>query len=311
MPIIQSVFPAWGSIPRIVRDGAHTGTVSVDPPTVIAHQRGYNDVMQQYVVDAFTDRVFRGNPAAVCLPPSWPSDELMADIAMENRLSETAFIVREPEGYHLRWFTPGGEIDLCGHATLASAYVVLHFVEPKADEVHFHTMSGELSVVRRRDESGREIFVMDFPAYDLTSVPVTDAMEQALGARPVEAWLGRDLLCVMDGERTVRGLTPDMTLMAKLDGLLVNVTAAGEAGTGFDCVSRSFAPKLGIVEDPVCGSGHCHILPYWSRRFGKSNLVACQASERGGIIHASVGDGRVSLGGEAALFSMGEILPNH
>lgn len=266
--------------------------------------------MQQYVVDAFTDEVFKGNPAAVCLPESWPSDELMAHIAMENRFSETAFIVQEPQGYHLRWFTPGGEIDLCGHATLASAYVVMHFVEPNTNEVVFHTLSGELAVTRRCEANGGEVFTMDFPTYDLTSVPVTDAMEHALGVRPIEAWLGRDLLCVLDDEQTVRNLKPDMASLSKLDGLLVNVTAKADPGTGFDCVSRSFAPKLNVAEDPVCGSGHCHILPYWSQRLGKTNLIAYQASRRGGVIHASVDDGRVSLGGSAALFSIGEILPN-
>lgn len=265
--------------------------------------------MKQYVVDAFTDEVFKGNPAAVCLPETWPSEELMASIAMENRFSETAFIVREPQGYHLRWFTPGGEIDLCGHATLASAYVIMHFVEPDAETIRFHTLSGQLTVTRFRGDDG-EVFAMDFPAYDLAPTPVTDAMEQALGARPVEAWLGRDLLCVMRDERIVRGMRPDMTLVNELPGLLVNVTAAGDPGTGLDCVSRSFAPKCGVDEDPVCGSGHCHILPYWSRRFGRDRLTAYQASQRGGTIHATVSDGRVSLGGSAALFSIGEILPD-
>ncbi|MBT1173040.1 PhzF family phenazine biosynthesis protein [Bifidobacterium sp. MA2] len=266
--------------------------------------------MRQYVVDAFTDTVFRGNPAAVCMPESWPSDELMADIAMENRFSETAFIVREPEEWHLRWFTPGGEIDLCGHATLASAYVVLRFVEPDTDVVRFRTMSGVLTVIRTRGSAGADVFTMDFPAFDLRPTPVTDAMEQALGARPIEAWLGRDLLCVMPDERTVRDLNPDQELVKGLPGLLANVTAAGDAGSGFDCVSRSFAPKLDVPEDPVCGSGHCHILPYWSSRLGTTALTAYQASTRGGIIHATVNNGRVGLGGSAALFSVGTILPD-
>ncbi|KAB7789031.1 PhzF family phenazine biosynthesis protein [Bifidobacterium leontopitheci] len=268
--------------------------------------------MKQYVVDAFTDRVFRGNPAAVCLPESWPSDELMASIAMENRFSETAFVVREPEGWHLRWFTPGGEIDLCGHATLATAYVVLRFVEPDADVVRFRTMSGVLTVTRTRGDKGHgvDVFTMDFPAFDLKPTPVTDAMERALGARPVEAWLGRDLLCVMPDERTVRDLDPDQERLKNLPGLLANVTAAGDPGSGFDCVSRSFAPKLDVPEDPVCGSGHCHILPYWSGRLGKPTLTAYQASARGGVIHAAVDGGRVSLGGSAALFSIGTILPD-
>ncbi|KAA8816752.1 hypothetical protein CSQ85_11635 [Bifidobacterium rousetti] len=270
--------------------------------------------MKQYVVDAFTDRVFKGNPAAVCLPESWPSDELMANIAMENRFSETAFIVHEPDGWRLRWFTPGGEIDLCGHATLASAYVILRFVEPEASEVRFRTMSGTLTVTRQNGSGNDrratdEVLSMDFPAYDLKPTLVTDAMEQALGARPLEAWLGRDLLCVMENEQTVRELKPDLAALTELPGLLANITAAGKPGTGFDCISRSFAPKLNVPEDPVCGSGHCHILPYWSKRLGKATLTAYQASARGGVIQATVDDGRVSLGGSAALFSVGEILP--
>ncbi|KAB7788911.1 phenazine biosynthesis protein PhzF [Bifidobacterium cebidarum] len=268
--------------------------------------------MRQYVVDAFTDEVFKGNPAAVCLPEMWPSDDLMANIAMENHFSETAFIVREPEGWHLRWFTPGGEIDLCGHATLASAYVLLRFVEPNADMVRFRTMSGILTVTRQRNKDGHgaDVFTMDFPTFELQPIPVTDAMERALGIRPIEAWLGRDLLCVMSDESTVRGLDPDQELVKELPGLLTNVTAAGGVNSGFDCVSRSFAPKLAVPEDPVCGSGHCHILPYWSKRLDKVSLTAYQASARGGIIHAMVSSDRVSLGGSAALFSIGTILPD-
>lgn len=260
--------------------------------------------MKQYVVDAFTDKVFAGNPAAVCLPKAWPSEKLMTGIAKENRFSETAFVLPEDDAWRLRWFTPGGEIDLCGHATLATAYILMRFVRPDAERVDFRTLSGVLHVAKRR-ERGKDIFAMDFPAYKLRKVEVSDQMEQALGARPVEAWLGRDLLCIMDNESTVRDLQPDQALMRDLDGLLVNVTAQGE---DFDCVSRSFAPKLEVAEDPVCGSGHCHILPYWSKKLSKTKLTAYQASERGGTIHAEITGDRVILGGEAALFSDAEIL---
>lgn len=258
--------------------------------------------MRQYVVDAFTSQVFRGNPAAVCLPDAWPTDELMRSIARENRFSETAFAVREAGGWRLRWFTPGGEIDLCGHATLATAYVILRFIEPAAREVAFDTLSGRLAVTRRDDG----LLAMDFPAYEIERVEVTDDMARALGVRPVEAWRGRDLLCVLGDGARVRELSPDLDAVAGLDGLLVHVTARGE--DGFDCVSRSFAPKLGVGEDPVCGSGHCHILPYWAARLGRRELVAYQASERGGVIHGAVGEGRVTLAGAAALFSEGVIL---
>lgn len=256
--------------------------------------------MRQYVVDAFTDRLFAGNPAAVCVVEEWPTDELMMNIAVENNLSETAFVARKGEGWHLRWFTPGGEIDLCGHATLATAFVIMTQVDPEADRVNFDTMSGRLTV--RRNEGRYE---MDFPAYKLGEVDVTDAMEQALGARPSAALLGRDLLCVFDEPGTVAAMEPDMNAIADLDGLLCHVTEPGT--NGFDCVSRSFAPKLSIPEDPVCGSGHCHIAPYWADRLGRPDIRAYQASKRGGELFCTVAGDRVTLGGNAVLFSIDEL----
>ena len=255
--------------------------------------------MKQYVVDAFTDKVFAGNPAAVCVMDAWLPDELMMKITRENNLSETAFAVPEGEGYRLRWFTPGGEIDLCGHATLAAAYVITRFVQPELTTVRFKTLSGTLTVVKDGD-----LFAMDFPAYELRPVPVTDAMEQAIGARPLEAYMGRDLLCVMDSEETVRGKDPDQTQLLSLDGLLLHTTAQGK---NFDCVSRSFAPKLNVPEDPVCGSGHCHILPYWAKQYGRDELVAYQASRRGGVVYGKLAGDRVTLSGKAALYAEAEI----
>lgn len=256
--------------------------------------------MKQYVVDAFTDEVFHGNPAAVCLPDRWPSDELMLSVARENNLSETAFAVKEGERWHLRWFTPGGEIDLCGHATLACAYVLMRYYEPDAARIVFSTLSGELTVTKRG-----ELYEMEFPSYTLLSVPVTDAMTEALGARPVEAYRGRDLLCVFAEESVIRAMRPDLEKVKALDGLLLHVTAPG---TETDCVSRSFAPKLNVPEDPVCGSGHCHIAPYWTGRLGKNELVAFQASSRGGTLYCRVDGERVFLSGRAVMFSEGEIL---
>ena len=255
--------------------------------------------MRQYVVDAFTDRVFSGNPAAVCVMDKWISEELMLSIAIENNLSETAFAVKAEDKYALRWFTPGGEIDLCGHATLATAFVILNFVEKQSDSVVFSTMSGEL-IVRREGE----LYKMDFPAYELRKAEVTREMTQAIGAQPKEAYMGRDLLCVFDDEDTVRSMTPDMEKLLLLDGLLLHVTAAG---ADYDCVSRSFAPKLSIAEDPVCGSGHCHIAPYWMQRLDKSSLVAYQASKRGGTLYCSADGGRLSLSGKAVLYSTADI----
>jgi len=256
-------------------------------------------MMKQYIADAFTDRVFSGNPAAVCLPDVWPEDLLMQQLAKENNLSETAFAVREGADYRLRWFTPAGEIDLCGHATLATAFVIMTVADPQAEVVRFDTKSGLLTV--RRDG---EYFEMDFPSYPLHPVPVTNEMTEALGAVPQEAYLARDLLCILDSEETVRNLRPDMEKLAALDCLSVGVTARG---TEYDCVSRVFGPKCGIPEDPVTGSTHCMIAPYWSDRLGKETILAWQASARGGALRCRVEGSRVFLSGKAVLFSVAEL----
>lgn len=256
--------------------------------------------MKQYIVDAFTDKVFSGNQAAVIVVDDWPDEELMKSITRENNFSETAYIKPEGERWHLRWFTPSGEIDLCGHATLASAYVLLNFFVPEADRVEFTTLSGVLIVERQGD-----LLRMEFPTYELHPVPVTDAMEDALGVRPVEAYMGRDLLCVLPSEKDVRELAPSQEKILGLEGLLCHVTARGSGE--FDCVSRSFAPKHGIPEDPVCGSGHCHVAPYWANKLGKSDLVAYQASARGGTLYCHVDGPRTYLAGPAALYSISEL----
>lgn len=257
--------------------------------------------MKYYVVDAFAAKVFEGNPAAVCVLDAFLPDGTLQSIAMENNLSETAFAVRQGENrYALRWFTPGGEIDLCGHATLATAYVLFRFYEKEASALHFETKSGVLTVERKG-----ELLEMDFPAYTLKQVPVTDEMAEAIGARPVEAWMGRDLLCVMEDEGQVRAAQPDQQKVLALDGLLLQVTAAGK---DFDCVSRTFAPKCGVPEDPVCGSGHCHIVPYWAQKLGKTEILARQASPRGGTLHCACEGDRVRLAGTAVLYAMGELL---
>ena len=220
--------------------------------------------MRQYIVDAFTDQVFHGNQAAICIMKQWVTEDLMMNITRENNFSETAFAVKEGEKYHLRWFTPGGEIDLCGHATLACAYVLFRFYIQNAEKVVFSTLSGDLIVKRNGD-----LLEMEFPAYKLEKIPITQAMIDAIGATPSEAYMGRDLLCVFDDEKTVRNLQPDMNKLLNLDGLLLQVTAPGK---NTDSVSRSFAPKLNVTEDPVCGSGHCHIVPYWAKRLNKGSI---------------------------------------
>lgn len=256
--------------------------------------------MKQYIVDAFTNRVFSGNPAAVCVMDKWPDAALMMHIAGENTLSETAFIVKESTGYHLRWFTPGTEVELCGHATLASAFVILHVYDQTADTVEFHTKSGKLTVVRKGN-----LYEMDFPTYALQEIPVTDDMEKAFGVRPTKAVLGLDLICVFEREDIVRNMTPNPEWLIRLEGRIQNATARGADA---DCVSRSFCPKLSIPEDPVCGSAHCQIADYWAKALGKSDIVAYQASKRGGTLYCRLtGNGRIRISGEAALFAVSEI----
>ena len=257
--------------------------------------------MKQYIVDAFTDKVFSGNQAAVCVLDRWLPEELMLRIAVENNFSETAFAVKEGADYRLRWFTPGGEIDLCGHATLAAGCVILRFYEPRAAEVTFRTMSGPLVVARRGDQ-----YEMDFPAYQLRPVPVTEDMAEAVGARPLEAYLDRDLLLVLEDPETVADLVPDQEKLKGLDGLLQIVTARG---TDWDCVSRIFAPKLSIPEDPVTGSAHCMLTPYWTDRLGKETLSCFQASHRTGVLTCRMAGDRVKLAGAAVLFAVSDILP--
>ena len=258
--------------------------------------------MRQYVVDAFADHVFEGNPAAVCVLEHWPEEKLMMAITRENNLSETAFAVPEEDGYRLRWFTPGGEIDLCGHATLAAACVIDRFVRPDGGDIRFQTLSGLLTVSRRG-----ELYEMDFPAYTLKPLEVTDEIADALGARPREVWRARDLVCVFDDPEIIRNMKPDLDQVRALKGALLHVTAPG-AGTGFDCVSRTFAPKMEVPEDPVCGSGHCHLVPYWAGRLGKTELVARQASPRGGTLYCRLEGDRVFLAGRAAVYARSELM---
>ncbi|MBQ9010006.1 MAG: PhzF family phenazine biosynthesis protein [Clostridia bacterium] len=284
--------------------------------------------MKQYIVDAFTDTVFHGNPAAVCVMDRWPSDELMQAIAIENNFSETAFTVKEgarclapvcqtmsPAGqavpkakaaseegetYGLRWFTPGGEIDLCGHATLAAAWVLYHFFDMEAPVITFLTRSGALHVAREGER-----MVMDFPAYHLNPVPVTDAMAESLGVWPVEAWLDRDLMLVLSDGDAVRALKPDPQKLRQLDGLLTIVTAPAQGE--YDCISRVFAPKLNVPEDPVTGSAHCMIAPYWVHRLNRPKIRAFQASARQGEMQCTLSENRVRISGCATLFAISEI----
>ncbi len=255
--------------------------------------------MKQYIVDAFTDRPFSGNPAAVVILDGPLPDALMQRIAAENNLAETAFALREGDGYNLRWFTPSMEEELCGHATLATSYVILNVIEPDADEVRYTSISGPLSVKRRGD-----LYTLNFPTFELREIPVTDAMERAFGARPEKAILGLDLNCVFDREETVRNLRPDYALLKTLPGRIWNATARG---TEYDCVSRSFTPEIAVPEDPVCGSAHCQIADYWAGVLGKRTIRAYQASERGGeLLCEMLGNGRIAISGKAVPVAVSE-----
>ncbi len=251
-----------------------------------------------YQIDAFAVRAFSGNPAAVCPLREWLPDATLAAIAAENNLSETAFLVGSDGHYALRWFTPTTEVDLCGHATLASAFVVFERLEPGRGVVSFDTASGALTV---RREDG--FLLMDLPSRPPKPIPVPEALTKALGATPTEAGTSRDLMAVFDDDDAVRGLRPDFRALAEL-GQAAIVTAPGR---DVDFVSRFFAPGDGIDEDPVTGSAHCTLIPYWAKRLGRADLRARQVSARGGDLACrDLGD-RVSVGGRATLFLEGTI----
>ncbi len=260
--------------------------------------------MKCYIVDAFAEKIFEGNPAGVCVLDKWISDELMQNIAIENNLSETAFTVKIGQEYHLRWFTPGGEIDLCGHATLATAFILSNFYDKESVKFRFTTLSGELVVIRNND-----VYEMNFPSIKIKKYPLTEKMIDALGGViPVETYIGRDLIFVLENEAQVKELAPDFAKIKSLDeGLAVFVTAAGEK---FDFVARSFWPKLGVNEDPVCGSMFCSLIPYWSERLHKSTMVARQLSKRGGTVYCIDNQERVQISGTAALYSISDLQIN-
>jgi PhzF family phenazine biosynthesis protein len=250
-------------------------------------------------VDAFSGRVFAGNPAAVCPLESWLADEQMQSIAAENNLSETAFFVPEGEGYRLRWFTPVTEVDLCGHATLASAFVVFRYLAPQLERVLFQTRSGQLVVSRRGDRLS-----MDFPSRPPAAVEPHPQLIPALGMQPKDVLAARDYMLVYETEEQVRSLKPDMARLAEVDRFAVMVTAPGR---DCDFVSRFFAPAKGVPEDPVTGSAHCTLIPYWSRRLGKKRLFARQVSPRGGELWCEDRGERVLISGQAVEFLSGTI----
>jgi PhzF family phenazine biosynthesis protein len=266
-----------------------------------------------YQIDAFTDAVFRGNPAAVCLLDDWLDDGTMLAIAAENNLAETAFLTEdEAGGYRLRWFTPTVEVDLCGHATLATAWLIFDRIEPTAETVRFETRSGTLTV--SRDGTGADAMLwLDFPSFP--GKPVADppeALVRALGRAPVEAVQGPNWLAVLPSAADVAALEPDLDAVAALAPRCLIVTAPGDGwdrdGKGpCDFVSRFFAPAHGIDEDPVTGSAHCMLTPYWAGKLGRTRMDARQISARGGALVCEDRGARTGIGGRAVLFLEGTI----
>ncbi|SNR65049.1 phenazine biosynthesis protein PhzF family [Humidesulfovibrio mexicanus] len=260
-----------------------------------------------YQVDAFAEGPFTGNPAAVVPLAAWLPDETLLAIAEENNLSETAFFVPLPPesgaDYHLRWFTPTFEIDLCGHATLASAWVAFNELGFTGPCVRFRSQSGPLAVT---NENG--VLTLDFPSWPPSPTPVTEEMVRAFGATPLEAHAGRDLLCVFADEDVVRGLTPDHAAFHKLPYVCNIASAPGKTGGAYDFVSRVFCPEVGVPEDPVTGSAHSLLTPFWAARLGKTRLRAWQASKRGGRLECELAGDRVRIAGRAALYLRGEIV---
>jgi PhzF family phenazine biosynthesis protein len=254
-----------------------------------------------YQVDAFSDRPFAGNPAAICPLEAWLPDNVMQAIAAENNLSETAFFVAEGGGYRLRWFTPATEVELCGHATLASADVIFRFLRPELREIRFETQqAGPLTVTRDGD-----LLALDFPSRPPGPCVAPEALGPALGRPPAAVLAARDYLAVYETPEDIAALTPDFAAIATLDRFAVIVTAPGRGDVDF--VSRFFAPARGVNEDPVTGSAHCTLIPYWADRLGKTRLQARQLSKRGGALTCALRGDRVTIAGRAALYLTGTI----
>lgn len=255
--------------------------------------------LKLYQVDAFAAQVFEGNPAAVCPLEHWLDDAILQAIAEENNLSETAFFVPSKKGFKLRWFTPVKEIDLCGHATLATAHIIFSTLGYSQQVITFETRSGELLV-----EKKGSLLQMDFPVCTPVSCKPPDLLIDALGQRPIEVLAADDYMAVFDSEATIHAITPNQALLSQLDLRGVTICAPG---ADVDFVSRFFAPKFGVPEDPVTGSAHCSLAPYWANRLGKTTLNARQVSKRGGNITCEMKGDRVLLSGQAVTYMEAEI----
>jgi len=252
-----------------------------------------------YQIDAFASKVFEGNPAMVCPLESWLSDETMQQIAQENNLSETAFFVRDGEVYHLRWFTPEAEVDMCGHATLASAYVLFECMGYNKETIRFLTKSGELAVCKEGSS-----YVMDFPIQKIEPCDISKQIEKAFGIKPIATFASMDYIVVFENEDDVRNAKPNLSLLKELDLRGVCITAKSKK---YDFVTRFFAPKIGIEEDPVTGSAFTQLVSYWANELNKESFYAKQVSSRGGEVYCKVKDNRVAISGKAVNYLDGWI----
>lgn len=257
-------------------------------------------MIQQFVVDAFTDKVFSGNPAAVCVLQSWLSDELMQNIAFENNLAETAFLVLEGDKYHIRWFTPTVEVVLCGHATLAASHVLFNHLDYAGSEIRYTSLSGILKVTR-----SNSLLTLNFPVDNYTAVPITAEMKKCFPIEPLEAYKGNtDFMFVFSSQEEIQNMQPDFDAINKLDSRGAIITARGKT---VDFVSRFFGPQTGILEDPVTGSAHTTLTPYWAGKLGKNELSALQLSQRGGTLFCKLDNDRVFISGNATTYSTAQI----
>lgn len=253
-----------------------------------------------YQADAFSNGLFTGNPAAVCPLTVWLSDDLMQKIAMENNLAETAFYVKEKNGFHIRWFTPAVEVDLCGHATLAAAHVLFHHENFQGNEILFDSRSGVLKVTRENEK-----LILDFPADEFTEIAVTDELTKGFNISPQRIFKGKtDYMFVYESEAQVLELFPDFKIVAQLEARGIIVTAKGYT---VDFVSRFFAPQTGIDEDPVTGSVHTTLTPYWANQLNKTKMTAMQLSKRKGYLECELKGDRVLISGKAVTYLVGEI----
>ncbi|MFO7807071.1 MAG: PhzF family phenazine biosynthesis protein [Candidatus Moraniibacteriota bacterium] len=252
-----------------------------------------------YQIDAFTSNVFEGNPAAIVPLEEWITSKLMQKIAMENNLSETAFIVKSGQDYEIRWFTPLCEVDLCGHATLAAAYLVLYLLEPKKDEVTFSSKSGDLNVKKEN-----RMLAINLPSKKNKKIDIPEILSEALGKKPLEVYESDDLMAIFENEEDIKNLQPDFLKLKEIDTRGIIVTAPG---AHVDIVSRFFAPAIGINEDPVTGSAHTKLTPFWSAKTGKKELSAKQLSNRPGKLICRNNEDYVQLLGNARIYLTGEI----